>query len=29
MESNVISLDFKSNFELVDLVQTVFEYLAG
>ena len=29
METNVISLDFKSNFELVDLVQTVFEYLAG
>ena len=28
MESNVISIDFQSSFELVDLVQTVFEYLA-
>jgi len=28
MESNVVSIDFQSSFELVDLVQTVFEYLA-
>jgi len=28
MKSNVVSIDFGSSFELVDLVQTVFERLA-